>query len=81
VTLQNFRESSERLKSTMRDLEPVGRNVSEFSETIKSQPWRLIWPGTKKYAEKATPAPAEGTITVRKSAKPKATASPSTAGR
>src|SRR5205807_3747638 len=28
VTLQNFRESSEKLKSTMRDLEPVGRNIA-----------------------------------------------------
>jgi ABC-type transporter Mla subunit MlaD len=82
VTLQNFRDSSERLKSTMRDLQPVGRNISEFTETIKSQPWRLIWPGTKKYAEKSpSPAPAEGTITVRKSTKPKATPTPTTAGR
>jgi ABC-type transporter Mla subunit MlaD len=82
VTLQNFRESSEKLKSTMRDLEPVGRNVSEFTATIKSQPWRLIWPSTKKYAEKSpSPAPAEGTITVRKSTKPKAASTPNTAGR
>src|SRR5438105_11408250 len=50
ITLQNLRASSEKLKSTMRDLEPVGRNVAEFSETIKSQPWRLIWPSTKKSA-------------------------------
>jgi ABC-type transporter Mla subunit MlaD len=70
VTLQNFRESSEKLKSTMRDLEPVGRNVAEFSDTIKSQPWRLIWPGTKK-PPAASPSPGEQTITVRKSAKPR----------
>src|ERR1700737_1285548 len=62
VTLQNFRESSEKLKSTMRDLEPVGHNVAEFSETIKSQPWRLIWPGTKKYHASPTPAASVGTI-------------------
>jgi ABC-type transporter Mla subunit MlaD len=70
VTLQNFRESSEKLKSTMRDLEPVGRNVAEFSDTIKSQPWRLIWPSTKK-TPSASPAPGEQTITVRKSSKPR----------
>ena len=35
VTLQNFRASSEELKSTLHDLEPVGRNITEFSETIK----------------------------------------------
>ena len=72
VTLQNFRESSEKLKTTIRDLEPVGRNIAEFSETVKSQPWRLIWPSTKKSPpEKA--APAEQTITVRKSTKAKPT--------
>jgi ABC-type transporter Mla subunit MlaD len=70
VTLQNFRASSEKLKSLMRDIEPVGRNVAELTETVKSQPWRLIWPSTKKSPEKS-PTPAEPTITVRKSAKSK----------
>ena len=72
VTLQNFRESSDKLKATMRDLEPVGKNISEFSATIKTQPWRLLYPTTKKYPE-GSPTPAEQTITVRKSSKPKAT--------
>lgn len=77
VTLQNFRESSERLKTTMKDLGPVGENIKEFSETIKSQPWRLILPTTKKYPEKSpTPAPGSPTITVRKSAKAKSTPTP-----
>ena len=70
VTLQNFRDSSEKLKATMRDLQPVGQNIAEFSNTIKSQPWRLIWPSTKKGPEKS-PTPAEQTITVRKSTKAK----------
>jgi ABC-type transporter Mla subunit MlaD len=82
VTLQNFRESSEKLKSTMRELEPVGRNVAEFSETIKTQPWRLIWPSTKK-SPAASPSPANGeqTITVRKSTKAKPSPSPKSARR
>jgi ABC-type transporter Mla subunit MlaD len=80
VTLQNFRDASDKLKITMRDLEPVGKNVAEFSETIKSQPWRLIIPTTKKYPEKS-PTPSEATITVRKSAKPKPTATASGGGR
>ena len=77
VTLQNFRNSSEKLKSTMRELEPVGRNIAEFSETVKTQPWRLIWPSTKKSPE-ASPKPAAGeaTITVRKRAKAKPSPSP-----
>src|SRR5437588_12478456 len=78
ISLQNLRASSEKLKTTVSDLGPTGQNIKEFSETIKSQPWRLIWPGTKKYPEKS-PTPAEATITVRKSAKPKST--PSSAGR
>jgi methyl-accepting chemotaxis protein len=46
VTLQNLRESSDKLKLTINDLGPTGQNIKEFSETIKSQPWRLIWPGS-----------------------------------
>jgi hypothetical protein len=53
----------------MRQLEPVGENVKEFSETVKTQPWRLIWPSTKKYPEAQKAAAAEQTITVRKSTK------------
>src|SRR5881398_1093986 len=79
VTLQNLRTSSERLKVATTELQPAGENIKQFSETIKTQPWRLIWPSTKKYAEASpTPAPSQGTITVRKSAraKPRRTATP-----
>ena len=81
VTLQNFRDSSEKLKATMRDLEPVGRNITEFSETVKSQPWRLIWPSGSKKAPTASPTPGEQTITVRKSTKAKATPAPQSGSR
>src|SRR5438105_12056985 len=84
VTLQNFRDSSEKLKSTMNNLAPQlaesGRNISEFTETVKSQPWRLIWPSTKKSPPAATPAPNEATITVRKSTRAKASPSPTRSG-
>ena len=77
LTLQNLRTSSEKLKVTINDLGPTGQNIKDFSETIKSQPWRLIWPGTKKSPEKSpTPAAGEATITVRKSTKAKASPSP-----
>jgi hypothetical protein len=72
VSLQNLRNSSEKLKSTVNDLGPAGRNIKEFTETVKTQPWRLIWPATKKNPEKEQPQTAgEQTITVRKSAKTK----------
>ena len=80
VTLRNLRNSSEKLKLAVTDLEPAGENFKQFSETIKTQPWRLIWPTTKKYPE-ASPAPAvarEGTITVRKTAKAKPRPTPTT---
>jgi ABC-type transporter Mla subunit MlaD len=79
VTLKNFRNSSERLKSLMHDIEPVGRTVAEFSDTIKTQPWRLIWPSTKQYPGKS-PSPGEATITVRKSTKSKSSGTPSRSG-
>jgi phospholipid/cholesterol/gamma-HCH transport system substrate-binding protein len=72
VTLRNLRSSSEKLKVATTALGPAGENIKQFSETIKTQPWRLIWPSTKKYAETSpTPAPSQGTITVRKSARAK----------
>jgi ABC-type transporter Mla subunit MlaD len=75
VTLQNLRSSSEKLKVATTELQPAGENIKQFSETIKTQPWRLIWPTTKKYAEASpTPAPAvagQRTITVRKTARAK----------
>src|SRR5256886_1703078 len=67
VTLQNLRNSSDKLKVATTELEPAGENIKQFSETIKTQAWRLICPTTTKYPEAApTPAAAQGTITVRK---------------
>ncbi len=56
VTLQNFRESSEKLKSVIADvgrlgpdLKQSGENVKEFTDTLKHEPWRLIYKKTKEY--------------------------------
>ena len=82
VTLRNLRSSSEKLKVATTDLEPAGQNIKQFSETIKTQPWRLIWPSTKKYAEASpTPAPTQGNITVRKSARARSRPSATPASR
>src|SRR5437879_3925084 len=72
LTLQNLRASSEKLKITVTDFGPVGQNLKEFSETIKTQPWRLIWPSTKKYPQEQQQVATAGQqqpITVRKSAR------------
>lgn len=85
VTLQNFRDSSEKLKSTMNalgpDLKATGDNVKDLTETVKRQPWRLVWPSTKKYPEDQSSPANSDTITVRKSARaqrnaPQPTATP-----
>ena len=82
VTLRNLRNSSEKIKVAASEIEPAGQNIKEFSETIKTQPWRLIWPSTKKYAEASpTPAPAQGTITVRKTARTRSRPSATPASR
>lgn len=74
ITLQNFRESSDKLKAILADLSRLGpdlkesgQNVKDLTGTVKTQPWRLIWPSTKKYPEDESP-PGD-TITVRKSTK------------
>ena len=73
VTLQNFRTASEELKSALDDLAPdlktSGRNITDLTGTLRTQPWRLIIPSTKKYPQDEQKPPATETITVRKSAK------------
>ena len=73
VTLQNFRSASEELKSALDDLAPdlktSGKNITDLTGTLRTQPWRLIIPSTKKYPEDQQAPPATETITVRKSAK------------
>ena len=83
ITLQNFRESSDKLKGILADLSQLGpdlkesgANVKELTATVKTQPWRLIWPSTKKYPqdEQATAetTPAKKTTKPR----PRSTATP-----
>ncbi len=99
VTLQNFRDSSEKLKNAMDDLGPdlrqTGRNVADLTDTVKRQPWRLVWPSTKSYPDDGPDAAteisapsrlrargrADETITVRKTARrPSASPTPSARG-
>jgi hypothetical protein len=64
ITLQNFRDSSDKLKGILADLSQLGpdlktsgQNVKDLTETVKAQPWRLIWPSTKKYPQEEQSAP------------------------
>ena len=49
AALHNLNVASEELKKT-------SENLTEASDTVKRQPWRLIWPSTKKYDDKKPPA-------------------------
>lgn len=79
ITLQNFRESSGKLKGILNDLDQLGpdlkessANVKEATATLKTQPWRLIWPSTKKYPEdeQAAPAPARKPVKTQRRPSP-----------
>ena len=83
ITLQNFRESSDKLRGVLNDLNQLGpdlkasgTNIKELTETVKSQPWRLIWPSTKKYPQDEQAA-AETAPVKRTSKPPRRTTSPS----
>ena len=72
VTLANFRDSSEKLKHALNQLGPELQqtisNTKDFTATLRSQPWRLIWPSTKKYPQdEATPIPVRRAIPVKRS--------------
>lgn len=68
ATLHNLRNMSAELNKTIADLsgkfDAIGTNLSQATDTVKHQPWRLIWPTTKKYPGekgakgKAIPPPA-----------------------
>ena len=71
VTLHNFRTSSETLSRTITNLgaqfSTVGTNLQQASDTVKQQPWRLIWPSTKKYDEPAAkPAEVRRALPIKK---------------
>jgi phospholipid/cholesterol/gamma-HCH transport system ATP-binding protein len=69
-TLANFRRASENLNTTVSGLgtqfKAVGANLEQASDTVKRQPWRLIWPSTKKYDEAGRAAPPQPRLTVEK---------------
>ena len=62
VTLSNFRDASEKLDTAIEklgpDLQETISNTKDFTGTLRAQPWRLIWPSTKKYPQdEAQPVP------------------------
>lgn len=77
ATLRNFRNASENLNRVVSDLGPqfsaIGRNLQQASDTVKRQPWRLIWPNTKKYEDDGRVSPPQPRLRVsapRKASEP-----------
>ncbi len=73
ITLRNFRHASETLDRQFTRLggqfSDIATNLEQASDTLKHQPWRLIWPSTKKYEpdrRAATPTPHPKTKAVRR---------------
>lgn len=63
-TLENLQRASARLDRTIDQLGPqfgaISTNLEQMTDTLKRQPWRLIYPTTKTYPEASappTPAP------------------------
>ncbi len=73
-TLRNFRGASENLNRTLTQLGQqfgsIGNNLEQASDTVKRQPWRLIWPSTKKYGETPPPPTIPKAIPVQKKKAP-----------
>jgi ABC-type transporter Mla subunit MlaD len=67
ATLRNAKNTTANLNKTVGELSGklngVAGNLEQATDTLKRQPWRLVWPSTKKYedegkpAEKAKPTP------------------------
>jgi ABC-type transporter Mla subunit MlaD len=59
ATLKNARQATAELHSTVAELKgkfsAVAGNLEQASDTVKRQPWRLVWPTTKKYEDQEKP--------------------------
>lgn len=61
ASLRNFRRATENMDRQLSTLggqfSDVATNLEQASDTVKHQPWRLIWPSTKKYDTTPKPIP------------------------
>lgn len=68
VTLQQYEQAAQEMRRASRNINSaVGGvrpellqtaiNARDFTDTIKRQPWRLLWPSTKKYPNDVKPSP------------------------
>jgi ABC-type transporter Mla subunit MlaD len=59
-TLANLQNATQNLNNMVNDAAPrvdiITANLAQATDTVKRQPWRLLWPATKKYPS-PTPRP------------------------
>lgn len=60
ATVGEMREFMENLNGS--DLSRVIRNSEQLTDTLKRQPWRLLWPSTKHYADEPATSPAPSVL-------------------
>ncbi len=69
LSLRNFRRASENLDRNIGRLggqfSDIATNLEQASDTVKRQPWRLIWPTTKKYEKDGRASPPQPRLTVK----------------
>ena len=69
ITLRNFRRASENLDRQFGRLggkfSDIAENLEQASDTVKRQPWRLIWPTTKKYETDGRASPPQPRLKVK----------------
>lgn len=73
--LANFQQASERADKATRQLNALlagvtptvnqtVNNLAQMTDTLKRQPWRILWPSTKKYDGPTPSAPGEVVVSV-----------------
>ena len=67
TALGNFRRASENMDRQLTQLggklSRIADNLESASDTVKHQPWRLVWPSTKKYSDEAAISPPKASAT------------------
>jgi ABC-type transporter Mla subunit MlaD len=86
ATLHNLRTATENLDHQFKQftgkLTATAENLKEGTDTLKHQPWRLIWPTTKKYPEESiVPHAPPQTSKAANSAPPASQKAPATSHR
>ena len=57
LTIKNAKTFMETLNNSQ--IPQVIKNTAQFTDTLKREPWRLLWPATKSYSGDETTPPAK----------------------